>query len=212
MTICWPVMAAASGDSKKAVSAATSSGVTKRPIGGFFGAEPARSGSCRNGVSVAAGATTLTVIARGASSIAHERAMPKSAALSPHIGCAAQRRRLCGCRSERFGRPPACVAPTHPRTPWPRQCASPTWKSHRRRQARRARRRACDPPHAPGHRAPPRFVDAGAARRRRRDRSSRARISDGRYKASRDRIRSRTIPHATGALRSPGRCPNWSLR
>src|SRR5689334_16641195 len=79
--ICWPVMAPASDESRNATSAATSSGATKRPIGGRRGADCARAGSRNMGVSVAPGATTFTVIPRGASSLAHERARPTSAAL-----------------------------------------------------------------------------------------------------------------------------------
>ncbi len=81
MTICWPVMAPASGPSRKAVVAATSSGLTKRPIGGSRGGRALRAGSCSIGVSVAAGATTFAVMPRGASSSAQDRAMASSAAL-----------------------------------------------------------------------------------------------------------------------------------
>lgn len=81
MVICCPVMLAAPSDSRKDVVAATSSGLTRRPIGGIFGTTDARRGSLSIGVSVAPGATTFTVIRRGASSIANERAIPTTAAL-----------------------------------------------------------------------------------------------------------------------------------
>ena len=57
-------MAAASSDSTKAASAATSSGRTNRPIGGVRGATAPRARSYSIGVSVAAGAMTLTVMPR----------------------------------------------------------------------------------------------------------------------------------------------------
>src|SRR3954470_18743266 len=53
----------------------------KRPIGGFFGGTALRAGSSSIGVSVAPGATTLTVMPRGASSMAQDRASPTRAAL-----------------------------------------------------------------------------------------------------------------------------------
>src|SRR6516162_9384020 len=81
ITICWPVIAAASSDNKNAVTAATSSGWTKRPIGGRRGGTPLRPVSRSIGVSVALGDTTFTVMPRGASSMAHDRAMPTSADL-----------------------------------------------------------------------------------------------------------------------------------
>ena len=64
MDISWPVIAAASSDSRKATRAATSSGLMRRPIGGVSGGTIVRSGSVIMAVSVAAGATTLTVMPR----------------------------------------------------------------------------------------------------------------------------------------------------
>src|SRR6185295_5690628 len=60
----WPVIAAASSDTRNAVAAATSSGCTTRPIGGRRD-EAAAAGSNSIGVSVAVGDTTLAVMAAG---------------------------------------------------------------------------------------------------------------------------------------------------
>src|SRR5205085_11631463 len=81
IAISCPVIAAASGESRNATSAATSSGRMRRPIGGITGGTAARAGSASIAVSVAAGATTFTVMPRGASSLAQDRARPASAAL-----------------------------------------------------------------------------------------------------------------------------------
>src|SRR3954469_8261036 len=79
--ILCPVMLAAASDRRNAVSAATSSGLTNRPIGGSFGWSLARWGSLSIGVSVPPGAPHFTVTLRGASSMAQERAKPTMAAL-----------------------------------------------------------------------------------------------------------------------------------
>lgn len=70
MTICRPVIAFSPGLSKKPVSLATSSDVKKRPISGRRGGIAARAGSRRNGVSVASGTTTLTVMILGFGALA----------------------------------------------------------------------------------------------------------------------------------------------
>ena len=68
------------GSSRKRVRAATSAGSTSRPSGGTTGGTDARFGSSSIAVRVGPGATTLTVIRRGASSAAQARAMAASAA------------------------------------------------------------------------------------------------------------------------------------
>src|SRR4030095_12002065 len=62
--IAWPVMPPASSESRKAVSAATSSGRISRPIGGTTGATPARAGSASIAVAVGAGAGKVAGLAR----------------------------------------------------------------------------------------------------------------------------------------------------
>ena len=81
MTICWPVMAPASGPSRNAVIAATSSGSMKRPIGGCRGGRRCAPDPAASASQSAAGATTFTVMPRGASSRAQDRAIATSAAL-----------------------------------------------------------------------------------------------------------------------------------
>ena len=61
MAMSWPVMAAASADSRNATRAAISPGCISRPIGGMRAGLAARAGSSSMPVCVAAGDTTFTV-------------------------------------------------------------------------------------------------------------------------------------------------------
>ena len=94
-----PVIAAASSESKKAISAAISAGRMRRPIGGTFGATLCRAASPVIAVCVAAGDTTFTVTPLATASAAQLRASETSAALvapywlRPGTPCAIDRRR-----------------------------------------------------------------------------------------------------------------------
>jgi len=79
--ISCPVIADASPERRNAASAAISSGSIYRPIGGNRGDVRFRAGSFSMGVTVAAGAITLTVTPWAMASAAQLLANPVSAAL-----------------------------------------------------------------------------------------------------------------------------------
>src|SRR3954452_11677391 len=107
-TIDWPVTYEAAGEARKAISAATSSGVPGRPTGVFA---PARSSSSvEDAVAIQPGATLLTVMPLGPSSSARARVSPSTPALAAPYAAECSRATYGPVTDETFTiRPPAVI-------------------------------------------------------------------------------------------------------